>query len=126
MPTARHIWDSLQSEELKVLASMEPDQSIAIYNRLLLVCEDEGKELFDTLQQDHQSAIAREEERGAVVFSSRRRAIERTGLPEVRHYRTTHCDIEETGWRKELESARQIVPEIRPLLLMRIIKGGSQ
>jgi len=126
MPTARHIWDSLQSEELKVLASMEPDQSIAIYNSLLKVCEDEGKELFDALQQQHQSAVDREEERGAVAFSSRRRAIERAGLPEVRHYRTTHCDIEETGWRKELESARQIVPEIRPLLLMRIMKGGSE
>jgi hypothetical protein len=126
MPTARHIWDSLQSEVLKVLASMEPDQSIAIYNRLLQVCEDEGKELFDALQQEHQSAIAREEERGAVAFSARRRAIERAGLPEVRYYRTKQCNIEEAGWRRELESARQIVPEIRPLLLMRIMKGGSQ
>ncbi len=126
MPTARHIWDSLQSEELKVLASMEPDQSIAIYNSLLKVCEDEGKELFDALQQQHQSAIDREEERGAVAFSARRRAIERAGLPEVRHYRTTQCNVDETGWRRELESARQVVPEIRPLLLMRIMKGGSQ
>ena len=126
MPTARHIWDSLQSEELKVLASMEPDQSIAIYNSLLKVCENEGKELFDALQQQHQSAIDREEERGAVAFSARRRAIERAGLPEVRHYRTTQCNVDETGWRRELESARQVVPEIRPLLLMRIMKGGSQ
>ncbi|MFZ4801913.1 MAG: DEAD/DEAH box helicase [Chlorobium sp.] len=126
MPTARHIWDSLQSEELDVLASMEPDQSIAIYNRLLQVCEDEGKELFDALQHEHQSAIDREEERGAIAFSARRRAIERAGLPEVRHYRTTQCNVDETGWRRELQSARQIVPEIRPLLLMRIMKGGSQ
>ncbi|MEI7787587.1 MAG: helicase-related protein, partial [Chlorobiaceae bacterium] len=126
MPTARHIWDSLQSEELKVLAAMDSDESITMFDRLLQVCEEEGKELFDALQQEHQSAVAREEERGAVAFSSRRRAIERAGLPEVCHYRTTHCDIEETRWRKELESARQIVPEIRPLLLMRIMKGGSQ
>ncbi len=126
MPTARHIWDSLQSEELDVLAAMDSDESITMYNRLLQVCEEEGKELFDALQQEHQSAVAREEERGAVAFSARRRAIERAGLPEVRHYRTTQCDVAETDWRKELESARQIVPEIRPLLLMRIMKGGSQ
>ena len=126
MPTARHIWDSLQSEELKVLAAMDSDESITIYNRLLQVCEEEGKELFDALQQEHQSAVAREDERGAVAFSARRRAIERVGLPEVRQYRTTQCNVEETGWRKELESARQVVPEIRPLLLMRIMKGGSQ
>ena len=42
----------------------------------------------------------REEERGMISFSSRRKAIERVGLPEV----------------------RQIVPELRPLLMMRIIK----
>ncbi len=126
MPTARHIWDSLQSEELKVLAAMDSDESITMFDRLLKVCEDEGKELFDALQQQHQSAIDREEERGAVAFSARRRAIERAGLPEVRHYRTTQCNVDETGWRRELESARQVVPEIRPLLLMRIIKGGSQ
>ena len=78
------------------------------------------------MQQQHQSAIDREEERGAVAFSARRRAIERAGLPEVRHYRTTQCNVDETGWRRELESARQVVPEIRPLLLMRIMKGGSQ
>ena len=125
MPTARHIWDSLQSEELKVLAAMDSDESITMFDRLLQVCEEEGKELFDALQQEHQSAVAREVERGAVAFSSRRRAIERVGLPEVRHYRTTQCDVAETDWRKELESARQIVPEIRPLLLMRITKGGS-
>ena len=35
-------------------------------------------------------------------------------------------DKEETDWRKELESARQIVPEIRPLLVMCIMKGGSK
>ena len=126
MPTARHIWDSLQSEELTVLAAMDSDESITMYNCLLQVCEEEGKELFDALQQEHQSAVAREDERGAVAFSARRRAIERVGLPEVRQYRTTQCNVEETGWRKELESARQVVPEIRPLLLMRIMKGGSQ
>jgi len=125
MPTARHIWDSLQSEELKVLAAMDSDESITMFDRLLQVCEEEGKELFDALQQEHQSAVAREVERGAVAFSSRRRAIERVGLPEVRHYRTTQCDVAETDWRKELESARQIDPEIRPLLLMRITKGGA-
>ncbi len=126
MPTARHIWDSLQSEELKVLDAIEPDASLTMFGRLVQVCEQEGKELFDALQQEHQLAIAREEERGAMAFSARKRAIERVGLPEVRHYRTTQCDKEETDWRKELESARQIVPEIRPLLVMCIMKGGSK
>ena len=61
-----------------------------------------------------------------VAFASRRKAIERVGLPEVRLYRLGRCDAEEAEWRHCLQSARQIVPEIRPLLLLRIPKGGAQ
>lgn len=61
------------------------------------------QELFDALQQAHLRSITREEERGMISFSSRRKAIERVGMPEV----------------------RQIIPELRPLLMMmRIIKEG--
>jgi len=59
------------------------------------------------------------------AFESRRKAIDRVGLPEVRQYRQTKCDLEEKEWRNELEMAKQIVPEIRPLLIMRIVRGGA-
>ena len=85
-----------------------------------------GQELFYALQQAHLASVNREEERGMVAFTSRRKAIERVGLPEVRQYRLARCDAEETEWRHELQSARQIVPEIRSLLMLRIIKGGAQ
>jgi hypothetical protein len=49
-----------------------------------------------------------------------------TPLPEVRQFRLSRCDADESEWRHELQSARQIVPEIRPLLMLRIIKGGAQ
>jgi hypothetical protein len=61
-----------------------------------------------------------------VAFASRRKAIERVGLPEVRQFRLSRCDAEEAEWRSELRSARQIVPEIRSLLMLRIVKGGAQ
>ena len=125
LPTARHIWEALQTAEPKVLDTLRRDEAEAAFDRLLEAAEQAGQELFDSLQHAHISSIAREEERGTVAFSSRRKAIECVGLPEVRQYRLTRCDAEETDWRKELGSARQIVPEIRPLLLMRIIKGGA-
>lgn len=77
--------------------------------------------MFETLQQTHSASLVREKERGNVAFESRRRAIERIGLPEVRNYRLARCAAEEAQWRKELEAARKTVPEIRPLLLMRIL-----
>jgi hypothetical protein len=124
LPTARHIWDAMQTAEIKVLHSFGHDDSLAAYERLLDAAEQAGREPFDSMQQEHRSSITREEERGLRVFGSRRRAIERVGLPEVRHYRQAHCDAEEKEWRNELEMAKQIVPEIRPLLLMKIVSGG--
>lgn len=125
LPTARHIWDALQTAEAKVQATLDYDESFAAYESLQDSAEQTGQELFDTLQQAHLSSITREEERGMISFSSRRKAIERVGLPEVRQYRLARCDAEETDWRHELQSVRQIVPELRPLLMMRIIKEGA-
>ena len=126
LPTARHIWDALQTAEAEVQATLGQDDSIIAHGRLQEAAEQAGQELFDALQQAHLASEAREEERGIVSFASRRKAIERVGLPEVRQYRLARCAAEENEWRHELQSARQIVPEIRSLLMLRIIKGGAQ
>ncbi|MDI6815810.1 MAG: helicase-related protein [Actinomycetota bacterium] len=125
LPTARHIWDALQTAEPKVSQSLGDDESVTAYERLLGAAEEAGQELFDALQQEHRLSIGREEDRGVIAFGSRRKAIERVGLPEVRQFRTARLASEEDEWRKELETAKQIVPEIRPLLLMRIVEGGG-
>lgn len=126
LPTARHIWDALQTAEAEVQATLGQDESIIAHERLQEAAEQVGQELFDALQQAHLASVNREEERGMVSFASRRKAIERVGLPEVRQYRLARCAAEENEWRHELQSARQIVPEIRSLLMLRIIKGGAQ
>ena len=126
LPTARHIWDALQTAEARVQDTLCQDESIIAQERLQEAAEQAGQELFDALQQAHLASVAREEERGIVSFASRRKAIERVGLPEVRQFRLSRCDADESEWRHELQSARQIVPEIRPLLMLRIIKGGAQ
>ncbi len=121
LPTARHIWDALQTAEFQVQSTLVQDESIKAYKRLQKAAEQVGQEAFDFLQQAHIASVAREEGRGIVSFASRRKAIERVGLPEVRQYRLSRCDADETEWRKELQSARLIVPEIRPLLMLRIM-----
>ncbi|GAB1262336.1 DEAD/DEAH box helicase [Aurantivibrio plasticivorans] len=126
LPTARHIWDALQTAEAEVQATLGQDDSITAHERLQIAAEQAGQELFDALQQAHLASVNREEERGMVAFTSRRKAIERVGLPEVRQYRLARCAAEENEWRHELQSARRIVPEIRSLLMLRIIKGGAQ
>ena len=126
LPTAGHIWDALQTAEAQVQATLGQDESIAAYACLQEAAEQTGQELFDALQRAHLAAVAREEERGSVSFASRRKATERVGRPEVGQFRLSCCDADESEWRHELQSARQIVPEIWPLLMLRTIKGGAQ
>jgi hypothetical protein len=79
-----------------------------------------------SLTTDHIAYVAaaakvnREEERGMIAFASRRKAIDRLGLPEVRQFRLARLDEDESQWRSELKSARQIVPEMRTLLAMQV------
>ena len=124
MPTARHIWDALQTAEISVQDTLNHDESIEAHAELQIAAEQAGQALFDTLQQEHTASIAREVERGKIAFASRRKAMDLVGLPEVRQYRLAGCDTEENEWKNELASASEIIPEIRPLLLMRIVKGG--
>ena len=125
LPTARYIWDVLQTTTSQVQTTLNHGESVTAYERLHKAAEQAGQELFKTLQQAHITSVAREEERGTISFASRRKAIERVGLPEVRQYRLTRCDVEEAEWRHELQSAQQILPEIRPLLMLRITKEDA-
>ena len=124
MPTARHIWDQLLTDDLTIESMRDSNKSIAAGESLLPAAEQAGQEIFDTMQDAHFAAIAREEERGMIAFASRRKAIDRLGLPEVRQFRVARLDEDETQWRSELESARQIIPEMRPLLMLNIGNGG--
>jgi hypothetical protein len=124
MPTARHIWDQLLTNDLRIDSLKDTNESIAAGEKLLSAAEQAGQELFDTMQNAHFAAVAREEERGMIAFASRRKAIDRLGLPEVRQFRLARLDEDESQWRSELKSARQIVPEMRPLLMLNIGNGG--
>jgi superfamily II DNA or RNA helicase len=125
LPTARHIWDSLQSSQLKMRSSLAPEDTIAAWGRLHEAAQQAGQETFTALQHVHRSALEREEERGAISLASRRKALARIGLPEVRQFRQSRCDAEESAWRNELQAAQHIVPDLRALLMLRITKGES-
>jgi len=125
IPTARHIWDKLLTNDFHINNMRESKESLVAYNKLLSAAEQAGQEIFDSMQKAHFTAVAREEERGMIAFTSRRKAINRLGLPEVRHFRLAHLDKDETQWRNELKSSLQIVPEIRPLLILNVENGSD-
>ena len=57
LPTARHIWDSLQTSESQVQANLGRDESFAAHARLQEAAEQVGQELIDALQQAHLTSV---------------------------------------------------------------------
>jgi len=118
LPTARHVWDTLLTSSFHSVGLSSQSESLRAYQSLRAAAEIAGRETYETLRLSHEASVAREEERGRISLDSRRRAIERIGLPEVRNYRLDRCNAEEAQWRRELSLVRETVPEIRPLLFL--------
>jgi hypothetical protein len=125
LQTARHIWDELQTDGYKIQNILSQKESLPIHERLLQAAESAGQGLFETMKQGHLSAVQNEEDRGETAFASHREAVAHIGLPEVRQYRLAKCDTEEKAWREELRAARQLVPELRALAILKIQSGGG-
>ena len=125
LPTARHIWDLMQSTNINVTASISGDAACNAFTILSSCAETSGNDIYSSLQQDYINAIDKEKIRGEYSLSARRRVIEKIGLSEVRHYRLEMLEKEKNEWKAEIDLARNILPEIKPLLLLRI-EGGAR
>jgi superfamily II DNA or RNA helicase len=123
VPTARHIWDLLQTTHAEVIETMASADTMIVSDELQAAAETSGREVFESMRLAHLESIEREEERGSVSFTARKKAIEKVGLPEVRQFRMNQCVMDETEWRKQLQAAKEVLPEMRPLLVLRILSG---
>jgi superfamily II DNA or RNA helicase len=123
-PTARHIWDQLVVTKPTILTSLDVETSHQAFERLREAAERQGKTIYDELVQAHRERLAREREKGEYAFAARRRAIERIGLPQVRNHRLSLLEQEEERFREQLERRAQILPEMVPLLIVRV-EGGA-
>ncbi|MDM8515656.1 helicase-related protein [Desulfobacterales bacterium HSG16] len=122
LPTANHIWDKINDSKLSVIQTLSMEDSRNAYEWLWEVAEDSGKYLFDELMREHTASLNKESERAEYAFEYRRKANAKTGLDEVRNYREKQLKDEISVWVKEIESARQVIPEVRALIVTKI--GG--
>ncbi|GIW56411.1 MAG: hypothetical protein KatS3mg082_2815 [Nitrospiraceae bacterium] len=124
-PTARHIWDQLVAASPTILRHLDVETSRQAYEELRQAAERQGKPVYDELVAAHRERLAREREKGAYAFAARRRAIERIGLPQVRNHRLRLLEQEEERFREDLERTARILPDLAPLILLRV-EGGAR
>jgi SNF2 family DNA or RNA helicase len=127
-PTARTIWDrfidlpdglSQATEELSGLTAAEA------FDASRKAAEAQGATVFEELAAAHQLSIVRERKKGGHAFATRRRAIERLGLPQVRGYRLRLLTEEEHVWTQELAAREAALPDLAAVLMIRVAPMGK-
>ena len=127
VPTARHIWDTLMEDrpEVELVGTKTGAEVEAVFGRLRSEAERQGEDGFHELYARHQQRLKREQEKGNYAFQVRREALHRIGLPEVRQHRLKRLDEEERAWAAELRKREQILPELQPVILLRVEAGNG-
>ncbi|MDX2029966.1 MAG: helicase-related protein [Blastocatellia bacterium] len=127
VPTARHIWDALMEDRPEVeLVGMKTGSEVeALFRQLRAEAERLGEDAFHELYARHQQRLKREQEKGQYAFQVRREALGRLGLPEVRQHRLKRLEDDERAWAAELRKREQILPELQPVILLRVEAGNG-
>ncbi len=120
LPTARHIWEQLISDQIHLHNHLVGQDAVLAFERLWKAAEIQGKPMYEELHQSHRKRLAQEHEKGERAFLARRQAVERIGLSTVRTHRATQLLQEERSWREQLASKARVVPDIHPLIIIRI------
>jgi len=119
-PTARHIWTMLLEgvpEPVRYLDGIEAGRA---FSELTDAAESHGRSLYEELLRFHRNRVEREIENKRFSFETRRRAIERIGLPAVRQHRLNELAREEALWNRESEVRSHVHPELIPRLVLRV------
>jgi len=107
------------SSTLRSLPYYQPTTNVTMTN-FITYAEENGKPIFEELVRKHQDRIIEEREKTQYSFKSRRRAINRLGLPEVKAYRLAKLELENKQLHIEMEKKEHIEPELKPLIIVHV------
>jgi hypothetical protein len=127
-PTARTIWERLiDLPDGLSQAGGEISGSAAVnaFESSREAAEAQGAPVFEELAAAHQMSIMRERKKGAHAFASRRCAIERLGLPQVRAHRLRILEEENQVWVRELTMREAALPDLAAILMARVAPMGA-
>jgi superfamily II DNA or RNA helicase len=128
-PTARAVWDRLIELDPENFATrpaaLVGDVTTAAYEDTRCRAEEAGRALYDELLSTHRRSLEREKQKTLQAFASRRRAIERIGLPQVREHRIVQLAQEERAFEREFAVRSAALPELRAIVMVRIAAAGE-
>lgn len=129
-PTARVVWDRLLELEPEGLgtraAALVGDAAAAAYENTRRRAEEAGRILYEELLGTHRRNLEQEKKKTVQAFASRRRAIERIGLPQVREHRLAQLAQEESVFQGDFARRSTAFPELRSIVVVRVAATGER
>jgi hypothetical protein len=124
-PTARHLWDTVMDGAFELMGADPGSETPGLLAELRRLAAEHGREAYDALVREHTERLDRQRETREYAVAARRRALERIGLPAVRAHRLRQLEAEEDAWRRGHHAARTAVPELDPLVVVRVVPSTS-
>jgi len=124
-PTARRIWDLLLTEKVS-LVDTDSKEVEALYPVAQSAAEALGEAIIAAMLEEHKDRLAQDRERLEHAFEARQQAIGRIGLANVPAYRRRRLEQEHAAAMAQIVDAESVVPELSPILLLRIGAGAAR
>jgi hypothetical protein len=120
VPTARFLWEQLCAESWK----LDDADSVGTTEQSFPACEklalEQSRDIYFEIRQRHYNQITLENEKMGYSFKIRRKMLQNIGLQAVRDFRLRKLAQEEAEWAEEMKRQSQVMPELTPLLMLRV------
>jgi len=119
-PTAKYVWDYMNSEHWRLIGEISEDESDQIYQNCKTIAVEQGSTIYHEIRQKHLNRLQLEQEKAKYSFKSRRLSLDRLGLDQVKAYRLKQLRKEEEEWKSAIKMQQQVVPELFALIILRV------
>ncbi len=91
-----------------------------VFRKTETLAHEQCRDLYLEMRQRHLSQLQLEKEKADYSFRARRKLLQAIGLPEVRDFRLRQFAQEETQYAEELKRQSQVMPQLTPLLMLKV------
>jgi superfamily II DNA or RNA helicase len=119
-PTANNVWERLIAGTCEIIGTLSVEESHSLIAKAQEEAEKAGRGLLDELLLESDRKTKREREKMEYSFATRRKAIERVGIPQVKKHRLAELEREERQWRETTEHLTPAAPELSPVFIIKV------
>jgi hypothetical protein len=120
VPTARFLWEQLCLEPWRVDETPATTMDETAFAAVEALAHEQCRDLYLEMRQRHLRQLQVEQDKADYSFRARRKLLQAIGLPEVRDFRLRQLAQEEAQCAEGLKRQGQVLPQLTPLLMLRI------